>query len=70
MSAATPKPLACVLRIEADLHLGVPAAALEHLDRVLSSFEAYCTVTQSIAQGPGRDPGLGRHRRAPPLATH
>ena len=40
-----------VLCIEADLHLGVPAAALEHLDRVLSSFEAYCTVTQSVAQG-------------------
>lgn len=39
-----------VLRIEADLHLGVPAAALEHLDRVLASFEAYCTVTQSVAR--------------------
>ena len=51
MSAATPKAALRVLRIEADLHLGVPAAALEHLDRVLSSFEAYCTVTQSIAQG-------------------
>ena len=25
--------------------------ALEHLERVLTSFEAYCTVTQSIAQG-------------------
>ena len=40
-----------VLRIEADLRLGVPADALQHLDRVLGSYEAYCTVTQSIAQG-------------------
>ena len=27
------------------------AEALEHLERVLGSFETYCTVTQSIAQG-------------------
>ncbi len=40
-----------VLQIQARLSLGVPAAALQHLDRVLASFEAYCTVTQSIAQG-------------------
>ncbi|MEO3690011.1 OsmC family protein [Roseateles paludis] len=40
-----------VLRIEADLHLGRTAAEFERLDRVLASFEAYCTVTQSIAQG-------------------
>ena len=40
-----------VLRMDADLHLCVPAAALEHLDRVLASFEAYCTVTQSVGQG-------------------
>lgn len=40
-----------VLAIDAKLTLGVPAAALEHLDRVLATFEAYCTVTQSIAQG-------------------
>lgn len=40
-----------VLGLTADLHLGVPAAALEHLERVLSSFEAYCTVSQSVAQG-------------------
>jgi hypothetical protein len=31
------------------LTLGVPAASLEHLDRVLAGFEAYCTVTQSVA---------------------
>ncbi len=37
-----------VLRITATLTLGVPAASLEHLERVLGSFEAYCTVTQSV----------------------
>ena len=40
-----------VLAMRATLTLGVPAEALEHLERVLTSFEAYCTVTQSIAQG-------------------
>lgn len=40
-----------VLKLNARLELGVPAAKLEHLDRVLGSFESYCTVTQSIAQG-------------------
>ncbi|MBY0411738.1 MAG: OsmC family protein [Burkholderiaceae bacterium] len=40
-----------VLHINATLHLGVAAAQLEHLDRVLSTFETYCTVTQSVGQG-------------------
>ncbi len=40
-----------VLSIKATLTLGVPAASLQHLDRVLSQFEAYCTVTQSVGQG-------------------
>ena len=40
-----------VLAIHAVLTLGVPAAALQHLDRVLDQFEAYCTVTQSVGQG-------------------
>jgi len=40
-----------VLRMHATLRLGVPAARLEHLDRVLSQFESYCTVTQSVGQG-------------------
>lgn len=40
-----------VLAMQATLTLGVPAEALEHLERVLTSFETYCTVTQSIAQG-------------------
>jgi len=39
-----------VLGIKAVLTLGVPAAALAHLDRVLGQFETYCTVTQSLGQ--------------------
>ncbi len=61
-----PEPLACdvhaevgrnadgrlrVLTIRAVLTLGVPAAALAHLDRVLGQFQEYCTVTQSVGQG-------------------
>ena len=40
-----------VLKITAVMTLGVPAAQLEHLDRVLDTFEQYCTVTQSVGQG-------------------
>ena len=40
-----------VLGMSARLTLGVPAARLEHLDRVLEQFEAFCTVTQSVGQG-------------------
>ena len=40
-----------VLGIHATLRLGAPAAGLQHLDRVLDQFEAYCTVTQSVGQG-------------------
>ena len=40
-----------VTKIDAKLTLGVPAASLEHLDRVLASFESFCTVTQSVGQG-------------------
>lgn len=40
-----------VLALRAKLTLGVPAATLEHLDRVLGQFEAFCTVTQSVAAG-------------------
>lgn len=62
----TPEPIACdvqaevgrnaegrlrVLGIKAVLTLGVPAASLAHLDRVLGQFESYCTVTQSVGQG-------------------
>ena len=38
-----------VLGLAVDLHLGRPAAELAHLQRVLDSFEDFCTVTQSIA---------------------
>jgi uncharacterized OsmC-like protein len=38
-----------VLGLSVRLHLGVPAARLEHVERVLASFEDYCTVTQSVA---------------------
>lgn len=40
-----------VLSMQATLRLGVPGPALEHLDRVLGSFEDYCTVTQSVKAG-------------------
>jgi organic hydroperoxide reductase OsmC/OhrA len=37
-----------VQRIEVRLMLGVPAARLQNLERVLASFEDYCTVTASV----------------------
>ncbi len=40
-----------VLGLDVALTLGVPAAKLEHLDRVLEQFEAFCTVGASVAQG-------------------
>lgn len=40
-----------VLSMEARLTLGVPASSLSHLERVLSQFEDFCTVTQSVGQG-------------------
>ncbi|TDP64189.1 OsmC family protein [Roseateles toxinivorans] len=61
-----PEPLSCkvtaevgrnaegrvrVLAMTARLQLGVAAAELLHLERVLSQFESYCTVTQSVGQG-------------------
>lgn len=38
-----------VQALAVDLHLGKPAAELAHLQRVLDSFEDFCTVTQSVA---------------------
>ncbi|MFG6430310.1 OsmC family protein [Roseateles sp. LYH14W] len=38
-----------VLGLAVDLHLGRPAAEVGHLQRVLDTFEDYCTVTQSVA---------------------
>jgi organic hydroperoxide reductase OsmC/OhrA len=37
-----------VQAIEVTLRLGVPAAKLENLERVLASFEDFCTVTASV----------------------
>ena len=37
-----------VLGLTATLTLGVPAASLQHLERVLATFKAYCTVTESV----------------------
>lgn len=42
------------LRIEAinvRIRMGVEATALAHLDRVLASFEDFCTVSQSVNRG-------------------
>ena len=40
-----------VLKISAEMKLGVAANELEHADRVLNQFEEFCTVTQSVGQG-------------------
>lgn len=40
-----------VLNIVARLHLGVPGSSLEQVERVMTQFEAFCTVTQSVGQG-------------------
>jgi len=40
-----------VQSMTARLHLGVVGGELEHLERVLSQFESFCTVTQSVGQG-------------------
>ncbi len=40
-----------VLSMQATITIGVPGDTLQHLDRVLGSFEAFCTVTESVRQG-------------------
>lgn len=40
-----------VQSMTARLHLGVVRGELEHVERVLSQFEGFCTVTQSVGQG-------------------
>lgn len=40
-----------VMSIDVTLRLGQPAVAIEHLDRILGSFQEYCTVSQSVGQG-------------------
>ncbi|QHE77733.1 OsmC family protein [Hydrogenophaga sp. PBL-H3] len=39
-----------ILGLHATVTLGVPANALQHLDRALAQFEEFCTVTQSVRQ--------------------
>lgn len=39
-----------VSAMSARLTLGVPAQGVEHLDRILGSFEDFCTVTASVRQ--------------------
>jgi organic hydroperoxide reductase OsmC/OhrA len=38
-----------VQALTVDLHLGKPAGELGHIQRVLDTFEDFCTVTQSVA---------------------
>ncbi|MFC3532419.1 OsmC family protein [Vogesella facilis] len=40
-----------VQRIEVQLRAGQPVAAAANLERLLGSFEDFCTVSQSVAQG-------------------
>lgn len=40
-----------IVKMNADIQLGTHATELDHLDRVLSKFEEFCTVTQSVGQG-------------------
>ena len=62
----TPEPIHCevqatvgrneagrmrVLKMDAQMKLGVPASQLEHAERVLGQFEEFCTVTQSVGLG-------------------
>jgi organic hydroperoxide reductase OsmC/OhrA len=39
-----------VSAMRARLTIGVPAAGIEHLERILSTFEDFCTVTASVRQ--------------------
>ena len=39
-----------VLGFDVQLQLGVAADTLQHLDRVLDQFEAFCTVASSVSQ--------------------
>jgi organic hydroperoxide reductase OsmC/OhrA len=40
-----------ILRIAVRITLGVPGTSLQHLDRALAQFEAFCTVGESVRQG-------------------
>lgn len=40
-----------VTQMQVEIRCCAPAVAIEHLDRVLSQFESFCTVAQSVGQG-------------------
>ena len=40
-----------ILAIDVELRIGVPGATLEHLDRVLTQFQDFCTVSSSVSLG-------------------
>lgn len=40
-----------IMAINVKLELGQAAGDIEHLDRVLAQFEAFCTVSMSVRQG-------------------
>jgi organic hydroperoxide reductase OsmC/OhrA len=40
-----------ILAINVEIHIGVPGATLENLDRVLSQFQDFCTVSSSVSTG-------------------
>lgn len=40
-----------VQEITVAITLGRPAGEIDHLDRILSQFEAFCTVSQSVGRG-------------------
>ncbi|HJV05982.1 OsmC family protein [Paludibacterium denitrificans] len=56
-----------VLGIRVEMTLAKPADSMEHLDRILTQFEAFCTVSQSVQAGVpvsiGVTDGLGQRLR-------
>lgn len=44
-----------VVHIDVEIHLGAPAASLQHLERVLGQFEEFCTVGASVRAGIATD---------------
>jgi uncharacterized OsmC-like protein len=40
-----------ILGVDVQIQLGAEGTQLEHLDRILGQFEAFCTVTQSVQAG-------------------
>ena len=40
-----------ILAIYVDIHIGVPGATLENLERVLAQFQDFCTVSSSVSLG-------------------